>query len=113
MAIASARGAGLLPVASSAEKRVLGLGYRDADNARVAWLANLTAEPLTLRLEGAGIEHAMVKQLDAASFPMASLDPAGFAAAAPQPVVEGRLPLAPYAVAQLRRPPPTSYLRGV
>lgn len=100
MAVAAAKGAQVLPVRSSDEKRVLGLCYEHAGRGRVLWLANLTAEPQTLRLTGADAMHAQI--LDAARFAMAARDPAGFAAAAPQALAGEGLRLAPYAVAALR-----------
>ncbi len=103
MAVAAADRAPRLPVRSGAEKRVLGFGYGDKDGGRVAWLANLTAEPVALRLEGPGIGQATVKQIDTASFVQAALDAAGFGAAPGRPLPGGRLSLSPYAVAEIRR----------
>jgi hypothetical protein len=101
MAVAAAKGAQVLPVRSSDEKRVLGLCYEHASEGRVLWLANLTAEPQILRL--AGTEGMAAQVLDATSFATAARDPAGFAAAAPQAISGNRLSLAPYALAALRR----------
>lgn len=101
MAVAAAKGAQVLPVRSSDEKRVLGLCYEHAGQGRVLWLANLTAEPQTLRLAGADGMDARV--LDAARFATAARDPAGFAAGAPQALAGESLRLAPYAVATLHR----------
>src|SRR5262249_22128347 len=101
MAVAAAKGAQVLPVRSSDEKRVLGLCYEHAGEGRVLWLANLTAEPQALPLAGAG--GMAVRILDAASFATAARDPAGFGAAAPQALTGQGLPLPPYAVAALRR----------
>jgi D-apionolactonase len=99
MAIAAARGAQVLPVRSSDEKRVLGLCYEHGGG-RVLWLANLTAEPQLLRLEGAGAMTARI--LDAASFAAAARDPAGFAAALPRKIAGDGFRLDAYGVAALR-----------
>jgi hypothetical protein len=101
MAAAAAKGAQVLPVRSSDEKRVLGLCYEHASKGRVLWLANLTAEPQILRLAGA--EGMAAQILDAASFATAARDPAGFAAAAPRAISGNGLSLAPYGLAALRR----------
>jgi D-apionolactonase len=100
MAIAAARGAQVLPVRSSDEKRVLGLCYERAGDGRVLWLANLTAEPQRLRLEGAGTMTAQM--LDAASFAAAARDPVGFAAARPRKIAGEGFRLEAYGVAALR-----------
>lgn len=101
MAVAAAKGAQVLPVRSSDEKRVLGLCYERAGEGRMLWLANLTSEPQTLRLPGADGMTARI--LDGASFAAAARDPARFAAAAPRPLAGESFRLEPYGVAALRR----------
>jgi len=100
MAFAAAKGAQVLPVRSSDEKRVLGLCYEHASEGRVLWLANLTAEPQILHL--AGSEGMAAQILDATRFATAARDPAGFAAAAPRVISGNGFSLAPYGLAALR-----------
>ena len=100
MAVAAAKGASVFPVESSDPKRMLGLAYGRGEQGQTLWLANLTAEPQAVRIRSAHTEPMTVRQLDAASFFAAALDPAGFAAAG-RSLPGGCLTLGPYAVAGL------------
>jgi hypothetical protein len=99
-AIAQGKGAALRPLESSDEKRLLGLGWQRADGEMEAWLANLTAEPQTVRIGGlAGSPR--VQRLDAENFERATRDPQGFGATAHAMDVSQPLSLLPYAVIRI------------
>ncbi len=98
MALAAANGAPTFSIKSSDPKRVLGLAYKRGGQEQMLWLANLTAEPQVVRIPGAHSGSMTIRQLDAANFSTAALDPTGFAAGQ-RPMAGSGLTLGPYAVA--------------
>jgi D-apionolactonase len=100
MALAAANGAPVFSVKSSDPKRVLGLAHERSEQKRILWLANLTAEPQAVHIQGALPGSTTVRQLDTVRASAAALDPAGFAAAG-RPMPGSSLTLGPYAVAAL------------
>ncbi len=75
------------------------LAWRDGDR-RVLWLANLTAEAVTLRLVGLAEAGRHLSVIDAAAFERAAIDPDALDRLA-RPLAAASLTLDAYGVARI------------
>jgi D-apionolactonase len=98
--LARAAGGPRIEATASDGRAIQALAYRDGDET-VLWLANLTAEPCLVRLEGLGSTEAEVARLDAPSFAAITSGPDGFCQSERLPHPD-RLELDAFAVARIR-----------
>jgi D-apionolactonase len=89
-------GAQVIPIASSASRRVVALGVVSGSELTVV-IANLTAAPQRVRIDGAG-PRARTARLDATTLVEAMTDPARFGAAPEMIDLSHPLELLPYSV---------------
>ena len=97
--LATARGRKLVEARTSPPGRVAALAWREGEDL-VVWLANLTAEPVELRVEGVGQTDRRLSVLDAAAFAQAVRDPGALDAMA-RPYDGSALTLDAYATARI------------
>ncbi len=93
----------MIEATSSRPSAVAALAF-DAGGRTVAWLANLTAQELTVALPGVPKGEGRAAVIDATSFARVTTDPDALDALA-QPLVGGRLVLDAYAVARVEMAP--------
>ncbi len=108
--LALGRGRHLIETRSSEPRRIAALAWREGVGI-VLWLANLTAEPLTIGIRGHGRARMQASILDAAAFEQAVAS-ADALEALRRPLDEAELKLDAYAVARVEAEDRASVLRS-